>query len=89
MASLDDEAMGKYNGEHVTGSDGVTSPSKGQYCAVQAIGGDATFGPGCEVPMGEAPREDDVLAQGQVRVLNLDAVDVKSGTLYCYYDREQ
>lgn len=70
-------------GTHVAGAGNHVGVA--EFLALKAKNASATYGAACVAAVGDAPSEDDAILEGDVDIVRLTTVVVKSGVMYAYY----
>ena len=70
-------------GTHVAGSGSHATVQ--EFLALKAKNGSATYGPACVASVGSIPSEDDTILEGDIDIVKLTTVVVKTGVMYAYY----
>lgn len=68
---------------HVAGAGAHTDVI--EFIALKAKNASATYGAACVASAGTAPSEDDTILEGDIDVVKLTTVVVKSGVMYAYF----
>ena len=63
----------------------TSSTVTGDFIAVKAINGNATFGSECDTKAGDAPSSSDRILEGDILFAPFSAVDISSGVVYAYH----
>jgi len=70
-------------GTHVAGAGSHTDVV--EFIALKAKSASATYGAACVASAGDAPSEDDAILEGDIDIVRLTTVVVKTGVMYGYY----